>query len=77
MAYNWALRNFYVTRTTEGFTELLSYRDELDRGVPHCRSVELMVHPGASYAAEEVAILQSDWLNSSGISASLISYHEL
>jgi len=76
MAYNWALRNFYATRTTEGFTELLSYRAELERG-HHCRSIELMAHPGASYAAEEVALLQSDWLNSSGLHAGLINYHEL
>jgi len=76
-AYNWALRSFYTTRTTEGFTELLSYRTEFDRGEHHCRSVELMVHPGAPYAAEEVALLQSDWLHSSGLYSGLISYHEL
>jgi predicted glycoside hydrolase/deacetylase ChbG (UPF0249 family) len=77
MAYNWALRNFYATRTTEGFTELLSYRAELDRGAHRFRSLELMVHPGAPYAAEEVAVLESDWLNSSGLSAGMINYHEL
>jgi predicted glycoside hydrolase/deacetylase ChbG (UPF0249 family) len=77
LAYNWALRNVYATRTTEGFTELLSYRAELDRGGHRRRSVELMVHPGASYAKEETAVLESDWLNSSGLYAGLISYDEL
>lgn len=76
-AYNWALRNFYATRTTDGFTELLSYRTELGRRALSYRSVELMVHPGASYAAEEVAVLESDWLTASGLEARLISYKEL
>jgi len=76
-AYNWALRNFYATRTTDGFTELLSYRTELGRRTLSFRSVELMVHPGASYAAEEVTVLESDWLAASGLDARLISYREL
>ena len=76
-AYNWALRNFYATRTTDGFTELLSYREQLARGAHHFRSVELMVHPGAPYATQETAVLEADWLNSSGLGAGLISYHEL
>jgi len=76
-AYNWALRNFYATRTTEGFTELLSYQAELDRGAHHCRSVELMAHPGAHYAAPETDLLKSDWLAASGLGARLISYREL
>lgn len=76
-AYNWMLRNFYATRTTDGFTELLSYQTEIGRRALSYRSVELMVHPGASYAAEEVAVLKSDWLSSSGLGARLINYKEL
>ncbi|MBZ5595212.1 MAG: ChbG/HpnK family deacetylase [Acidobacteriia bacterium] len=77
MAYNWALRNFYATRTTDGFTELLSYQTEFGRRALSYRSVELMVHPGAPYAAEEIAVLESDWLTASGLDARLISYNEL
>jgi hypothetical protein len=29
------------------------------------------------HTPEEVAVLESDWLNSSGLDAGLISYHEL
>ncbi len=76
-AYNWVLRNCYATRTTDGFTELLSYQTELGRRALSYRSVELMVHPGASYAAQEVAVLESDWLTASGLDARLISYREL
>jgi hypothetical protein len=75
--FNWALRNLYSTCTTEGFTELLSYRAELSRGMVTCRSVELMVHPGASYAANEVQLLQSDWLAESGLAGRLINYNQL
>lgn len=75
--YNWALRHLYATRTTEGFTDLLSYKTEAEcRVLPH-RSVELMVHPGAHYAAEETAVLQSDWLAASGLAQRLINYNQL
>jgi chitin disaccharide deacetylase len=76
-AYNWALRHYFATRTTDGFTELLSYHAESSRREIRCRSVELMVHPGASYSTEEVAVLQSDWLAASGLDTRLISYAEL
>ena len=76
-AYNWFLRNFFTTRTTDGFTELLSYRVVLNGKALSHRSVELMVHPGASYAAEEITILESDWLISPRFYAGLISYREL
>ena len=76
-AYNWVLRNCYSTRTTSGFTELLSYHALAGNQSASIRSVELMVHPGAAYAAEETAVLESAWLETSGVRAKLISYHEL
>jgi predicted glycoside hydrolase/deacetylase ChbG (UPF0249 family) len=76
-AYNWVLRNLYATRTTDGFTELISYQTEMARRTFFHRSVELMVHPGASYAADELAVLRSDWLAASGLNNRLISYREL
>jgi predicted glycoside hydrolase/deacetylase ChbG (UPF0249 family) len=76
--YNGALRKLYATRTTDGFTELLSFRAEWDRkALPSYKSVELMVHPGAAYAAGETAVLESDWLAASGLDSRLISYHDL
>jgi chitin disaccharide deacetylase len=77
LAFNWALRNIYRSSTTLAFTELLSYRTELDhRPLPH-RSVELMVHPGASYADAETAVLKSDSLDTTGLRARLVSYNQL
>jgi predicted glycoside hydrolase/deacetylase ChbG (UPF0249 family) len=76
-AYNWALKSLYPTRTTDVFTEFLTYyhagaarRRSIDR-------VELMVHPGAPYAAEETAILESDWTRHSDVPVQLISYAQL
>jgi predicted glycoside hydrolase/deacetylase ChbG (UPF0249 family) len=76
LVYNWILRNLYATRTTQGFTDLLSYKTNLARGPVSHRSVELMVHPGAAYAAEETAVLKSDWLAASGLGPGLIGYNE-
>jgi len=72
-AFNWAIRRIYRTETTDRFTELLSFC-RLGHSIA-CRSVELMVHPGASYSAEETAILNSDWLESQA--GHLISYRQL
>jgi predicted glycoside hydrolase/deacetylase ChbG (UPF0249 family) len=75
-AYNFVLRKCYATRTTAGFTELLSYH-AIGNGKPSLSSVELMVHPGAAYAAQETAVLESAWLETSGVKSRLISYAEL
>lgn len=76
-AYNWALTSIYATQTTDAFTEFLTfYRAETSRK----RSIgliELMVHPGAAAAAEETAILGSDWAARMDLPVQLISYGEI
>lgn len=76
-AYNAALRHLYRTYTTDAFTELLTFVETapLERG--RLRSIELMVHPGASYAAPEIAVLESDWLARFGEDVKLIDYRQL
>ena len=39
--------------------------------------IELMVHPGAASAAEETAILESDWIARTDPPVQLMSYAEL
>jgi predicted glycoside hydrolase/deacetylase ChbG (UPF0249 family) len=73
-AFNWAIRRIYQTQTTDRFTELLSFCRLGARSMAY-RSVELMVHPGAPYSAEETAVLNSDWLECQA--ARLISYRDL
>jgi chitin disaccharide deacetylase len=75
--YNWALRHVYRTHTTDAFTELLTFVDVArDRSI-RSRSVELMVHPGASNAAEETALLESDWAANLHLPMKLISFTDL
>lgn len=76
-AYNWALRSMYATRTTDAFTEFLTwYHAEPTRQRTPGR-IELMVHPGASYAAEETALLDTDWIARTDLPLRLISYAQL
>jgi predicted glycoside hydrolase/deacetylase ChbG (UPF0249 family) len=76
-AYNIALRRIYRTETTEAFTELLTFAELTAQRSLRYHSVELMVHPGASYAAAETALLQSDWLPNLSAGATVITYRQL
>src|SRR5262245_25080414 len=76
-AYNWALRSIYATRTTDAFTEFLTYCAANRARREAFRVVELMVHPGAPYAAEETAVLESDWIARGGVPLQIISYSRL
>ena len=76
-AYNWALQSIYRTRTTDAFTEFLTYCRSDTPGRMAAGCTELMVHPGAAYAAEETATLESDWIARTGLPAQLISYAQL
>jgi len=61
-AFNAALRHVFRTRTTDAFTELTTFA-AIGGRYPAARTIELMVHPGASYAAKETEILRSDWVS--------------
>jgi predicted glycoside hydrolase/deacetylase ChbG (UPF0249 family) len=76
-AYNWALKSIYPTLTTDAFTELLTYYHADAARQRSIRRIELMVHPGAPYAAEETAILESDWIARTDLPVQLISYAQL
>ena len=76
-AYNWALKSIYPTLTTDAFTELLTYYHADAVRQRSVRRIELMVHPGAAYAAEETAILESDWIARTNPQVQLISYAQL
>ena len=75
--YNWALKSIYPTRTTDAFTEFLTYYHADAARKRSIGRIELMVHPGASYAAEETAILESDWTACADSPVRLISYAQL
>jgi chitin disaccharide deacetylase len=76
-AYNCALTSVYTTHTTDAFTELVTYYYADAARQRSIGVIELMVHPGAAYAAEETAILESDWTARMSLPVQLISYAAL
>jgi predicted glycoside hydrolase/deacetylase ChbG (UPF0249 family) len=75
--YNWGLRTIYRTGTTDAFTEFLSFQQVRHQRELTYRSIELMVHPGASYAAGELAMLKSNWFGDGGMTLEMIDYRQL
>jgi predicted glycoside hydrolase/deacetylase ChbG (UPF0249 family) len=61
--YNWALRNVYATKTTDGFTSLRTFFQIPQRAELPLETVELMVHPGPAAYEEETQLLRSGWLD--------------
>lgn len=75
--WNLALRHLYGTRTTEGFTDFLTFVEI----IPHHRllhdSLEIGVHPGNEKYADETALLASWNPNCLSFPIRLINYHDL
>jgi hypothetical protein len=76
-AYNAALRAVYPTRTTDVFTEFVTFVELCEDGVPPYRSAEVMVHPGAANAAEETKLLRLGWPDRVKSAIELINYRQL
>jgi len=77
--FNFALRHFYRTDTTSGFTDFQSFLDASREDRKVHSSVELSVHPGhpAREFREETAALSTPWQEKIGFPVSLISYNNL
>jgi len=77
-AWNFALRRWYATTTTERFTSFDVFCRTPKEDLRGCRSIELMVHPGSEPFADETRLLGSaDWLRQLPFAAQCISYDEL
>lgn len=74
--WNCALRRFYRTVTTRGFTDFATFRQVVGR-LPLPESIELMVHPGNERFSAETALLRAWEPERSPIPVRLISYHDL
>ena len=76
--WNFALRSFYRTKTTAGFTDFCTFVEIVHQhcGLPH-PSLEIMVHPGNEKRAEETALLSSWKPQDLPFPVRLINYHEL
>jgi len=75
--WNFALRHYYHTITTNGFTSLQIFTEAASEKKLGYRSVELMVHPGGDSFAEETRLLCTDWWQKIPVTISRINYHEL
>jgi predicted glycoside hydrolase/deacetylase ChbG (UPF0249 family) len=75
--YNWALRYYYQTKTTDCFTDLRTFLQVLRTTRLGFQSVEVMVHPGPRKYTEETSLLQTPWLDEFPKVARTISYHAL
>ena len=82
-AWNWALRNYYKTRTTDYFTNFNRFSENLGAGTAHAGIWELMCHPGQPYfpgqryVENERELLWSEWVQKSPVTIELISYNQL
>jgi predicted glycoside hydrolase/deacetylase ChbG (UPF0249 family) len=75
--FSLALRHFYPTKTTSGFTDFLTFYEYAVQHKLRHDSVEAMVHPGADGYEEEATLLQSAWRERLPLAFRLASYNDL
>ena len=73
--FNWAIRRILRAKTTEGFTDLRAFCAHANSGGRRFRSLEAMVHPGAS--CEEDEFLAGDWTETLPYRYQLATYRDL
>lgn len=75
--WNFMLRHFYCTKTTDGFTSFSTFYERLQSGLNWQGSIELMCHPGHKHFQAETELLRGPWKEQLGRNVQLISYNEL
>jgi predicted glycoside hydrolase/deacetylase ChbG (UPF0249 family) len=77
--WNTALRHYYSTRTTDGFTSLSVFHSVASAGrmPPRLNTVELMVHPGGAGYEVETSQLGTEWWRDLPYRIGLISYNQI
>jgi predicted glycoside hydrolase/deacetylase ChbG (UPF0249 family) len=75
--WNFMLRNYYPTATTDHFTSLSAFWNNVRGGRVFDGVVEVMVHPGHPKYVEETKLAQSDWGSHAGLRCSLVTYREI
>ena len=75
--FNCVLRRYCGYATTEGFTDLPTFLSTYRNRAPLQKSIEIMVHPGASGSEEETKTLQNDCFGSLPFPIRTISYRQL
>jgi predicted glycoside hydrolase/deacetylase ChbG (UPF0249 family) len=76
--YNFLLRHYYKTVTTQGFTDLTTFLERGRVGRIKYKNVEIMVHVGSqSYYEDDSDLLDQQWQEIQDFPVRLISYYEL
>jgi predicted glycoside hydrolase/deacetylase ChbG (UPF0249 family) len=76
--YNFLLRHYYRTKTTDGFSDFSLFYQNAKSGKLKRRVYEVTVHPGSSYyPTDEIDLLKGPWRESLDFPVQLISYAEL
>ena len=77
--YNFFLRHYYRSVTTQGFADFGSFYECATSGGVNFDTVEVMVHPGSmTYTfQDEAQVLRTPWEDNIGHPVRLISYKEL
>ena len=76
-AFNFALRHYYQTNTTQGFTDFKTFVEQGTRRRLKYRNVEIMVHPGSSVYEDESDALAEPWNERMEFPVKLINYRDI
>ena len=76
-AFNFALRHYYQTSTTQGFTDFKTFVEQGAKRKLKYRNVEIMVHPGSSAYEDESDALAEPWNASMKFPVRLINYRDI
>ena len=75
--YNFALKHYYRTKTTQGFTDLKVFIEHGAKGRLKYRTVELMVHPGSDLYENDYDQLAEPWRQRLKFPVRLINYRDI
>jgi hypothetical protein len=75
--YNFMLRNFYITKTTDGFTDFPTFYNNGKLNKLGQKKIEIMMHPGTKEEENETTFLQSSWQVDLPFAINLINYNQL
>ena len=75
--WNFVLRNYIPTITTDWFTAFWTFYERLKAGLPCAGTIELMCHPGSPLFTAETALLSTNWKQELVPGAEMISYNQL
>jgi predicted glycoside hydrolase/deacetylase ChbG (UPF0249 family) len=75
--WNFSLRHYQKTLTTELFTSLAIFYEQAGTLTRVPKTIELMTHPGATNCATETELLSRDWEDACPFQLALINYNQL